>query len=162
MDLVRLLKVLSPFILIAFIFVMAILVLRLFVSKKVTAIASLFLGCAYFSLVFVLIFTASGQAGYATLYNFIKVAFYYSLKLLVFFSANIFEIFEGLFSFTFAVFALLSLISLILQICNAVELSTNSKTFKYKFSNFDFISNHPIRDEKIHSTNLGCSLVLNC
>ena len=116
MKLFYLVKILSPFIFIGFICLITLLVVKLFVTKKVFRSTLICVGIFYVSLILILCCTDSGKVGYASLYNFIKTTTKLALNTLVIMSANSVQILQGLVNMTLSIFALASFIVLIKQI----------------------------------------------
>lgn len=162
MNLFYLVKILSPFIFISFIFLITLLVVKLFVTKKVFRSTLICVGIFYVSLILILCCTDSGKAGYASLYNFIKTTIKLALNALVIMSANSVQILQGLVNTTLSIFALASFIVLIKQIIIDVEFLELSGAYRITIKEFKFILNHQVIDEKIDKSNFDYLVALNC
>ena len=162
MKLFYLVKILSPFIFISFIFLLTLLVVKLFVTKKVFRSTLICVGIFYVSLILILCCTDSGKVGYASLYNFIKTTTKLALNALVIMSANSVQILQGLVNTTLSIFALASFIVLIKQIIIDVEFLELSGAYRITIKEFKFILNHQVIDEKIDNSNFDFLVALNC
>ena len=162
MNLFYLVKILSPFIFISFIFLITLLVVKLFVTKKVFRSTLICVGIFYVSLILILCCTDSGKVGYASLYNFIKTTTKLALNALVIMSANSVQILQGLVSTTLSIFALASFIVLIKQIIIDVEFLELSGAYRITIKEFKLILNHQVIDEKIDKSNFDFLVALNC
>ena len=162
MKLFYLVKILSPFIFISFIFLITLLVVKLFVTKKVFRSTLICVGIFYVSLILILCCTDSGKVGYASLYNFIKTTTKLALNALVIVSANSVQILQGLVNTTLSIFALASFIVLIKQIIIDVEFLELSGAYRITIKEFKFILNHQVIDEKIDKSNFDFLVALNC
>ena len=162
MKLFYLVKILSPFIFIAFIFLITLLVVKLFVTKKVFRSTLICVGIFYVSLILILCCTDSGKVGYASLYNFIKTTTKLALNALVIMSANSVQILQGLVNMTLSIFALASFIVLIKQIIIDVEFLELSGAYRITIKEFKLILNHQVIDEKIDKSNFDFLVALNC
>ena len=162
MELFNLLKILSPFIFLGFIFLITLLVVKLFVTKKVFRSTLICVGIFYVSLILILCCTDSGKVGYASLYNFIKTTTKLALNALVIMSANSVQILQGLVNTTLSIFALASFIVLIKQIIIDVEFLELSGAYRITIKEFKFILNHQVIDEKIDNSNFDFLVALNC
>ena len=162
MNLFYLVKILSPFIFISFIFLLTLLVVKLFVTKKVFRSTLICAGIFYVSLILILCCTDSGKVGYASLYNFIKTTTKLALNALVIMSANSVQILQGLVNTTLSIFALASFIVLIKQIIIDVEFLELSGAYRITIKEFKFILNHQVIDEKIDKSNFDFLVALNC
>ena len=162
MKLFYLVKILSPFIFISFIFLITLLVVKLFVTKKVFRSTLICVGIFYVSLILILCCTDSGKVGYASLYNFIKTTTKLALNALVIMSANSVQILQGLVNTTLSIFALASFIVLIKQIIIDVEFLELSGAYRITIKEFKLILNHQVIDEKIDKSNFDFLVALNC
>ena len=162
MNLFNLVKILSPFIFISFIFLITLLVVKLFVTKKVFRSTLICVGIFYVSLILILCCTDSGKVGYASLYNFIKTTTKLALNALVIMSANSVQILQGLVNTTLSIFALASFIVLIKQIIIDVEFLELSGAYRITIKEFKLILNHQVVDEKIDTSNFDYLVALNC
>ena len=162
MNLFYLVKILSPFIFISFIFLLTLLVVKLFVTKKVFRSTLICVGIFYVSLILILCCTDSGKVGYASLYNFIKTTTKLALNALVIMSANSVQILQGLVNTTLSIFALASFIVLIKQIIIDVEFLELSGAYRITIKEFKLILNHQVIDEKIDKSNFDFLVALNC
>lgn len=162
MKLFYLVKILSPFIFIGFIFLITLLVVKLFVTKKVFRSTLICVGIFYVSLILILCCTDSGKVGYASLYNFIKTTTKLALNALVIMSANSVQILQGLVNTTLSIFALASFIVLIKQIIIDVEFLELSGAYRITIKEFKFILNHQVIDGKIDKSNFDFLVALNC
>ena len=162
MKLFYLVKILSPFIFISFIFLLTLLVVKLFVTKKVFRSTLICVGIFYVSLILILCCTDSGKVGYASIYNFIKTTTKLALNALVIMSANSVQILQGLVNTTLSIFALASFIVLIKQIIIDVEFLELSGAFRITIKEFKLILNHQVIDEKIDKSNFDFLVALNC
>lgn len=162
MKLFYLVKILSPFIFISFIFLITLLVVKLFVTKKVFRSTLICVGIFYVSLILILCCTDSGKVGYASIYNFIKTTTKLALNALVIMSANSVQILQGLVNTTLSIFALASFIVLIKQIVIDVEFLELSGAYRITIKEFKFILNHQVIDEKIDKFNFDFLVALNC
>ena len=162
MELFNLLKILSPFIFLGFIFLITLLVVKLFVTKKVFRSTLICVGIFYVSLILILCCTDSGKVGYASLYNFIKTTTKLALNALVIMSANSVQILQGLVNTTLSIFALASFIVLIKQIIIDVEFLELSGAYRITIKEFKLILNHQVIDEKIDKSNFDFLVALNC
>ena len=162
MKLFYLVKILSPFIFIGFIFLITLLVVKLFVTKKVFRSTLICVGIFYVSLILILCCTDSGKVGYASLYNFIKTTTKLALNALVIMSANSVQILQGLVNTTLSIFALASFIVLIKQIIIDVEFLELSGAYRITIKEFKLILNHQVIDEKIDKSNFDFLVALNC
>ena len=162
MNLFYLVKILSPFIFISFICLITLLVVKLFVTKKVFRSTLICVGIFYVSLILILCCTDSGKVGYASIYNFIKTTTKLALNTLVIMSANSVQILQGLVNTTLSIFALASFIVLIKQIIIDVEFLELSGTYRITIKEFKLILNHQVIDEKIDKSNFDFLVALNC
>ena len=162
MNLFYLVKILSPFIFIGFICLITLLVVKLFVTKKVFRSTLICVGIFYVSLILILCCTDSGKVGYASLYNFIKTTTKLALNALVIMSANSVQILQGLVNTTLSIFALASFIVLIKQIIIDVEFLELSGAYRITIKEFKLILNHQVIDEKIDKSNFDFLVALNC
>ena len=162
MNLFYLVKILSPFIFIGFICLITLLVVKLFVTKKVFRSTLICVGIFYVSLILILCCTDSGKVGYASIYNFIKTTTKLALNTLVIMSANSVQILQGLVNTTLSIFALASFIVLIKQIIIDVEFLELSGAYRITIKEFKFILNHQVIDEKIDNSNFDFLVALNC
>ena len=162
MNLFYLVKILSPFIFIGFICLITLLVVKLFVTKKVFRSTLICVGIFYVSLILILCCTDSGKVGYASLYNFIKTTTKLALNALVIMSANSVQILQGLVTMTLSIFALASFIVLIKQIIIDVEFLELSGAYRITIKEFKLILNHQVIDEKIDKSNFDFLVALNC
>ena len=162
MKLFYLAKILSPFIFISFIFLITLLVVKLFVTKKVFRSTLICVGIFYVSLILILCCTDSGKVGYASIYNFIKTTTKLALNALVIMSANSVQILQGLVNTTLSIFALASFIVLIKQIIIDVEFLELSGAYRITIKEFKLILNHQVIDEKIDKSNFDFLVALNC
>ena len=162
MNLFYLVKILSPFIFISFICLITLLVVKLFVTKKVFRSTLICVGIFYVSLILILCCTDSGKVGYASLYNFIKTTTKLALNALVIMSANSVQILQGLVNTTLSIFALASFIVLIKQIIIDVEFLELSGAYRITIKEFKLILNHQVIDEKIDTSNFDYLVALNC
>ena len=162
MKLFYLVKILSPFIFIGFICLITLLVVKLFVTKKVFRSTLICVGIFYVSLILILCCTDSGKVGYASIYNFIKTTTKLALNALVIMSANSVQILQGLVNTTLSIFALASFIVLIKQIIIDVEFLELSEAYRITIKEFKFILNHQVIDEKIDKFNFDFLVALNC
>ena len=162
MKLFYLVKILSPFIFIGFICLITLLVVKLFVTKKVFRSTLICVGIFYVSLILILCCTDSGKVGYASLYNFIKTTTKLALNALVIMSANSVQILQGLVNTTLSIFALASFIVLIKQIIIDVEFLELSGAYRITIKEFKLILNHQVIDEKIDKSNFDFLVALNC
>ena len=162
MKLFYLVKILSPFIFISFIFLITLLVVKLFVTKKVFRSTLICVGIFYVSLILILCCTDSGKVGYASLYNFIKTTTKLALNALVIMSVNSVQILQGLVNTTLSIFALASFIVLIKQIIIDVEFLELSGAYRITIKEFKLILNHQVIDEKIDKSNFDFLVALNC
>ena len=162
MKLFYLVKILSPFIFIGFIFLITLLVVKLFVTKKVFRSALICVGIFYVSLILILCCTDSGKVGYASIYNFIKTTTKLALNALVIMSANSVQILQGLVNTTLSIFALASFIVLIKQIIIDVEFLELSGAYRITIKEFKLILNHQVIDGKIDTSNFDYLVALNC
>ena len=162
MKLFYLVKILSPFIFIGFICLITLLVVKLFVTKKVFRSTLICVGIFYVSLILILCCTDSGKVGYASIYNFIKTTTKLALNALVIMSANSVQILQGLVNTTLSIFALASFIVLIKQIIIDVEFLELSGAYRITIKEFKLILNHQVIDEKIDKSNFDFLVALNC
>lgn len=162
MELFNLLKILSPFIFLGFIFLITLLAVKLFVTKKVFRNISICVAIFYVSLVLILCCTDSGKAGYASLYNFIKTTTKLALNALVIMSANSVQILQGLVNMTLSIFALVSFVVLIKQIIINVKFLELSGAYRITIKEIKLILNHQVIDEKIDTSNFDYLVALNC
>ena len=162
MKLFYLVKILSPFIFIGFICLITLLVVKLFVTKKVFRSTLICVGIFYVSLILILCCTDSGKVGYASIYNFIKTTTKLALNALVIMSANSVQILQGLVNMTLSIFALASFIVLIKQIIIDVEFLELSGAYRITIKEFKLILNHQVIDEKIDTSNFDFLVALNC
>ena len=162
MKLFYLVKILSPFIFIGFIFLITLLVVKLFVTKKVFRSTLICVGIFYVSLILILCCTDSGKVGYASIYNFIKTTTKLALNALVIMSVNSVQILQGLVNTTLSIFALASFIVLIKQIIIDVEFLELSGAYRITIKEFKLILNHQVIDEKIDKSNFDFLVALNC
>ena len=162
MKLFYLAKILSPFIFIGFICLITLLVVKLFVTKKVFRSTLICVGIFYVSLILILCCTDSGKVGYASLYNFIKTTTKLALNALVIMSANSVQILQGLVNTTLSIFALASFIVLIKQIIIDVEFLELSGAYRITIKEIKLILNHQVIDEKIDTSNFDYLVALNC
>ena len=162
MKLFYLVKILSPFIFIGFIFLITLLVVKLFVTKKVFRSTLICVGIFYVSLILILCCTDSGKVGYASIYNFIKITTKLALNALVIMSANSVQILQGLVNTTLSIFALASFIVLIKQIIIDVEFLELSGAYRITIKEIKLILNHQVIDEKINTSNFDYLVALNC
>lgn len=162
MKLFYLVKILSPFIFIGFICLITLLVVKLFVTKKVFRSTLICVGIFYVSLILILCCTDNGKVGYASLYNFIKTTTKLALNTLVIMSANSVQILQGLVNMTLSIFALASFIVLIKQIIIDVEFLELSGAYRITIKEFKLILNHQVIDGKIDTSNFDYLVALNC
>ena len=162
MKLFYLVKILSPFIFIGFICLITLLVVKLFVTKKVFRSTLICVGIFYVSLILILCCTDSGKVGYASIYNFIKTTTKLALNALVIMSVNSVQILQGLVNTTLSIFALASFIVLIKQIIIDVEFLELSGAYRITIKEFKLILNHQVIDEKIDKSNFDFLVALNC
>ena len=162
MKLFYLVKILSPFIFIGFICLITLLVVKLFVTKKVFRSTLICVGIFYVSLILILCCTDSGKVGYASIYNFIKTTTKLALNALVIMSVNSVQILQGLVNTTLSIFALASFIVLIKQIIIDVEFLELSGAYRITIKEFKLILNNQVIDEKIDTSNFDFLVALNC
>lgn len=162
MELFNLLKILSPFIFLGFIFLITLLAVKLFVTKKVFRNTLICVAIFYVSLVLILCCTDSGKAGYASLYNFIKTTTKLALNALVIMSANSVQILQGLVNMTLSIFAFVSFVVLIKQIIIDVKFLELSGAYRITIKEIKLILNHQVIDEKIDTSNFDYLVALNC